>query len=69
MHWKSELPETKKARLGEWHSWFAWRPVRIGEYVYWLEVVKRKRVQRLVCNYFDELYLRNEYFYAVEAPK
>lgn len=25
-----------------WHSWFAWRPVRIGCEIVWLESVERK---------------------------
>jgi hypothetical protein len=25
-----------------WHNWFAWRPVRIGNEMVWLEIVQRK---------------------------
>jgi hypothetical protein len=25
-----------------WQSWFAWRPVRIGEHLVWLEYVLRR---------------------------
>lgn len=33
----------KKQRLGQWHRWFAWRPVRVGEKeCRWLEYVERK---------------------------
>jgi len=26
----------------KWHSWFAWRPVKVGYYIIWLELVMRK---------------------------
>lgn len=26
----------------QWHMWFAWRPVRVGGYIVWLEYVQRK---------------------------
>lgn len=30
-------------RLSQWHDWFAWRPVKVGDYeCRWLEVVERK---------------------------
>lgn len=51
-------PQTKQQYLTNWHEWFAWYPVRVGEYVYWLE-----RVQRIVKfeqGYVDE-YLVTEY--------
>lgn len=30
--------------LMEWHDWFAWRPVKVGECDYrWLETVRRRK--------------------------
>jgi hypothetical protein len=28
--------------FGEWYSWFAWHPVRVGRQIVWLEWVERK---------------------------
>lgn len=43
MKWKVETWNEKKARLSEWHTWFAWHPVSVDEGVYvWL-----KRIERL----------------------
>ena len=33
--------EAKKQRLSQKHTWFAWRPVRIGDRCVWLETVLR----------------------------
>lgn len=31
------------SRLGQWHNWYAWRPVRVGKNDWrWLEFVDRK---------------------------
>lgn len=33
----------KIRRLEDWHLWFAWKPVRVGEHdCRWLEYVERK---------------------------
>ena len=38
-----ESAKAKVKRLEEWHSWFAWHPVRVGENdCRWLETVQRK---------------------------
>jgi hypothetical protein len=42
MRWASESWEAKHDRLGQWHRWFAWRPVRVGEQIAWLETVERR---------------------------
>lgn len=34
-----------------WHKWFAWRPVRIDERIYWLETIERMFQERV---YEDE---------------
>lgn len=35
--------KTKIERKQEWHDWFAWHPVRLGEHdCRWLETVERK---------------------------
>jgi len=35
--------EYEKLRLENWHEWFAWRPVRVGNRdCRWLEKVQRK---------------------------
>jgi hypothetical protein len=37
-----ETWEEKRTRLGTWHRWFAWHPVRISDHdCRWLEVVER----------------------------
>lgn len=28
----------------EWHTWYAWYPVRVGKHYVWLETLQRKRV-------------------------
>ena len=38
-----ETHEERKARLGQWHRWFAWHPAKLGDHdCRWLEVVDRK---------------------------
>ena len=32
-----------------WHKWFAWRPVKIGKTIYWLEFVERERIDMMWC--------------------
>jgi hypothetical protein len=33
----------RKARIQVWHTWFAWRPVRVDEFdCRWLEMVERR---------------------------
>ena len=39
---KSESWGAKQQRLGCWHEWFAWRPVRVGERIVWLERIERQ---------------------------
>jgi hypothetical protein len=42
MRWTSKNWKAKHDRLGQWHRWFAWRPVRVGEQIAWLEAVERR---------------------------
>lgn len=54
MNWHAESTEARDQRRAEWHKWFAWYPVRVGERRYWLEHVERKVINRLwngVLNY------------------
>ena len=38
-----ETWSTKQQRLQEWHEWFAWHPIRLGDHdCRWLEKVQRK---------------------------
>lgn len=38
----------RAAKKLEWHRWFAWRPVRVGQHdCRWLEYVERKG--RILC--------------------
>ena len=37
-------------RYGVWRKWFAWYPVRIENYIIWLEYVERKKDLVLVLN-------------------
>lgn len=35
--------QEKREAKGKWHSWFAWRPVRVGpKDCRWLETIERK---------------------------
>lgn len=37
--------ETKARRMLDWHPYFAWYPIRVGENdCRWLETIQRKRV-------------------------
>ncbi len=43
MKLKIESLSERRVRLGKWHRWFAWFPVRVGENdVRWLERVERR---------------------------
>ncbi len=42
VRWRIITPEEKVTRLECWHRWFAWYPVVIGDYRYWLTRVYRK---------------------------
>lgn len=53
MRWTGETYKAKKERLGEWHTWFAWYPVRLQHppesdtyTVVWLEMVERMLIPR-----------------------
>jgi hypothetical protein len=38
-----ETRQAKIKRLEQWHDWFAWHPVRLGEnHCRWLETIQRK---------------------------
>ena len=56
-------PQTKRQHITNWHEWFAWHPVRVGEYVYWLERVQRivKFEQGCVDEYLATEYKTYEY--------
>lgn len=44
MRWN--VPKTRKEKHDakyEWHSWFAWHPVRVDDKMCWLEVVERRK--------------------------
>lgn len=41
MKWKIKEPKLPKD-FSVWHTWFAWFPVKINGYRYWLEKVERK---------------------------
>jgi hypothetical protein len=42
----------KKARLGKWHLWFAWRPVRVADHdCRWLEYIWRRGDYR--CCFYE----------------
>lgn len=48
MRWKSESSSVWKNRIQEWHRWFAWHPIRIGEEKLWLCFVYR-RAESIFC--------------------
>jgi hypothetical protein len=39
---KPETWEQEKERKAQWHRWFAWYPVRVGEDCRWLEFVEQR---------------------------
>lgn len=41
MKWKYETEKERKDRLKQWRKWFAWYPVDIDGYKYWLCYVER----------------------------
>ena len=42
-----ETWKEKKARVGKWHKWFAWRPVRLSAHdCRWLEHVGRRGIYK-----------------------
>lgn len=46
-------------RIGRWHSWFAWYPVRVGKHdCRWLERVERKGTVEFS---YDGLYTNWQY--------
>jgi len=49
----------------EWHPWFAWRPIRIGSVVVWLEVIQR-RFEYLAFG--DGYYRDTDYRFFKESP-
>ena len=55
-----ETWDEKRLRLGEWHEWFAWRPVMLADHdCRWLERVERK--MRFVCPCPEFCYWKREY--------
>lgn len=44
MRWNSESKETKINRLEEWKWWFAWRPIRIDDEIFWLQNIQRRLI-------------------------
>ena len=40
MRWPKH--QKRWSRVTDWHKWFAWYPVTIGDTRVWLEVVSRK---------------------------
>jgi hypothetical protein len=42
VRWHSESWDTARTRLTQWHRWYAWFPVRVGEQRVWLEWIERK---------------------------
>jgi len=50
-----ERKRAKRLRYTKQHSWFAWRPVRVGDYIFWLEWVVR-RDKGYSCSIYDDPY-------------
>lgn len=47
MRWldkKSQREFMRYKYLTNWHKWYAWYPVKIGNHYYWLEYIQRKCV-------------------------
>ncbi len=32
-----------RTNYDEWHRWFAWFPIQVGDHYYWLQFLERKR--------------------------
>lgn len=54
---KRKTPEKDKT---QWHDWFAWYPVRIGDQVVWLETVQRRGTETVVATYDHGIVLAEE---------
>lgn len=51
-----EERQEKLDRLGAWHDWFAWRPVKVAPHdCRWLETVERRTWP--VCSWAGELWI------------
>jgi hypothetical protein len=61
MQWEYKRRVNKQA----WHRWFAWRPIKINNTVYWLERVYRKGTIATTWNgdgfYWEWSYAANEF--------
>ena len=43
MMWNKESDESRRKRLSEWHSWFAWHPVQINDAKkIWFQWIERR---------------------------
>jgi hypothetical protein len=40
---KRDISYVHSVGQGPWFRWFAWRPIRIGRYIVWLQTVERRR--------------------------
>lgn len=50
-----------KFKLWQWHTWFAWRPVFVGDDLVWLEKIARKRTgSTLPAFYWKYKYLTED---------
>ena len=59
MKWKIPKGSNRFYEKHNWHDWFAWRPVSIGDKIAWLEVVRRK-------GFHESKYLSNYWIYEYE---
>lgn len=44
------------ARDGNWHRWFAWRPVAVGSVMVWLQFVERRSTSLSLSDYGGMVY-------------
>ena len=55
-----ETAQEEINRLGEWHRWFAWYPIKISEHdCRWLEFVERKiKIKSIYMEDFYDTFYR-----------
>ena len=67
MQWRVRKPGARARALNQWHSWFAWYPVRVptsgkgsGQRMIWLESVRRKRTVEYLLHLYTCTYQYEE---------
>ena len=52
------IHKVKAKDKGQWHYWFAWYPIVMGDELVWLETVQRRGKERAVATYDHGMVLK-----------